>query len=124
MENKYQDALEGLKRARSVINELCGDWLPYEVLMNLTKYGEYDIYNYFSLNAFKELVDKETPMKAIKEKVENYDYINISCPKCNEPVLWGYYCAFCGQKIEFDLKLTNYEELPKNKKIIVLGNEE
>ena len=101
MENKYLEELEGLKRARSVINELCGDWLPYEVLMNLTKYGEYDIYNYFSLNAFKELVDKETPMKP--EYVRKIDDEVYLCPKCNK-VLSAEdekYCGRCGQRLDW-----------------------
>lgn len=53
----------------------------------------------------QELIDKETPMKPIKE-TNNEDYF-INCPKCGDLVYvddWNAYlhrCEWCGQKIDW-----------------------
>lgn len=55
-------------------------------------------------SVFKELVDKETPMKVI-EKLDNvpvsYERFR-KCPKCEDLVTRMYlYCPYCGQKLDW-----------------------
>lgn len=101
--NKYQENLEALDNARLTINGLCGRWLPREVLDNLEEYGDYEIYNYVKYSVFKELVDKETPMKVKMKKFDNEEY-GVYCPKCNSGLSFHWkmkYCPSCGQHLDW-----------------------
>ena len=101
--NKYKENLDALDNARLTINKLCGKWLPKEVLDNLESYGDYELYNYVKYSVFKELVDKETPMK-VTEKLDapvSYEQYR-KCPKCKDVVVRMHsYCPFCGQKLDW-----------------------
>lgn len=103
MENKYKDALDKLKHIESEHTARTGH--PCSDIL-------------------QELVDKETPLKTI-HFISKEGYETHLCGRCRSrvgsPYEPGSYCEICGQKIEFDLKLTNYKKLPKNEKIIVLG---
>lgn len=106
--NKYKENLDALDNARLTINKLCGKWLPKEVLDNLESYGDYELYNYVKYSVFKELVDKETPMK-VNEFITEQDPFNPKdtwefpiCPNCKDEVGSACkYCYHCGQKIYF-----------------------
>lgn len=107
MKNKYQEALDVLSQFEKP---------------NAEEFGKEFVK--VNTNLLQELVDKETPLKTI-HYISNEGYETHLCGRCKSQVSIYEpcsYCEICGQKIEFDLKLTNYDELPKNKKIIVLGN--
>jgi predicted RNA-binding Zn-ribbon protein involved in translation (DUF1610 family) len=105
MNNKYQEALDGLKEGRLSINRLCGKWLPREVIDNLEDYGEYEIFQYFDLSCFEELVKKETSMEVNMEDYhleDEYQYPIYSCPKCGKHINdEDNYCRHCGQKLDW-----------------------
>lgn len=115
MGNKYKEALDWVFK-ELVINNATPKW-------DLGALGKRKEKLALNTALLQELVDKETPLKTI-HYISNEGYETHLCGRCKSQVsLYGQgsYCEICGQKIEFDLKLTDYEELPKNEKIIVLG---
>lgn len=91
--NKYQEALDRL--------------IHYLVPFHATSTKENAKMINDCLNTFKELVDKETPMKVFKESLQD-----ALCVKCGAYINFDMlnnkiehapkYCAYCGQKISFE----------------------
>jgi hypothetical protein len=57
-----------------------------------------------SMKAIKELVDKATPKKTIKEPIirDKYRQYKNYCPVCKQELLiLGDYCLHCGQKVDW-----------------------
>ena len=104
MENKYQEALDVIKK----INLRSEHYVQFE---------EDNIENVYEeeINIIQELVDKETPMKVIANpsgKSKRYKYL---CPNCKDYLFEANsqtmrfmkdekrynHCAYCGQKIDW-----------------------
>lgn len=84
--NKYQEALK----------------IAYE-MMNQADWGAMKI-GCVQLKTLQELVDKETPVKTIKEPIirDRYRLYKNYCPICKQELLiLGNYCLHCGQKVDW-----------------------
>ena len=93
--NKYQEALEyitpRLKDYRTVKED------KFEIQYNNKVSNDYN-----AIQAIKELVRKETPVKPTLKRGTH----DIRCSKCGNPNLntkwtYGRYCSGCGQKIDW-----------------------
>ena len=99
--NKYEEALESARET---------NW--YNIWhLDSTVSEQMDIY----LDVFEELVDKETPMKVNKKKVDcreikvgsgTFRTIYLwSCPNCETWISPSHderYCSCCGQRLEYE----------------------
>lgn len=80
----------------------------------------FDKYKINPVSVLQELVDKETPMKVVKETINDsydnndrcvsFEWERIKCPKCNEDLVNEYedrdwdnndICPFCGQRLDW-----------------------
>lgn len=108
MKNKYQEALEKIMQINS------------DDFVDIGGYYAQPKWFKDNINILQELVDKETPMKVVKETINDsydnndrcvsFEWERIKCPKCNEDLVNEYedrdwdnndICPFCGQKLDW-----------------------
>lgn len=82
--NKYQEALNNIRF-------YCGH-ANYDGYLNPKVFEE--------LNIIQELVDKETPKKPIKIKIDYMEY--YACPNCKYTFEGFNRCTYCGQRFRSD----------------------
>ena len=48
-----------------------------------------------------EAIEKQIPKKVISASNDEDDFDYGMCPTCNQKMVWGDYCTFCGQRIDW-----------------------